>query len=57
VSAIAEVVNKGETDSELKVAVKVEPCDAPPPAEDFKLVMETVPPEPLERHQQQQRQQ
>ena len=50
-------VFKGETATELKVAVKVEPCDAPPPAEDLKLVMETVPPEPLEQHRQQQQQQ
>jgi transglutaminase-like putative cysteine protease len=50
-------VFKGEAESELKVAVKVEPCDAPPPMEDLKLVLERIPPEPLEQHQQQQQQQ
>ncbi len=49
-------VFKGEAESELKVAVKVEPCDAPPAGEKLELVMETVPPEANEQQQQQQQQ-
>jgi transglutaminase-like putative cysteine protease len=49
-------VFKGETESELKVAVKVEPCEAPPAGEELKLVMETVSPESIEQQQQQQQQ-
>ena len=49
-------VFKGEAESELKVAVKVEPCDAPPAGAELKLVMEQLPPEPLEQQQQQQQQ-